>query len=112
MIEETLQGWVVWTNTDLTEGRGEQYPLYVCTSPSTANRLKAGEGVMGSDADVIPCELKRYKNGWHGPVRLHHPTKEDMESDNILKKREYAVKRAKELGLTEEDLAALSYLKV
>ena len=38
-ITDTKDVWVVYTNTDLTEGRGYQYPIHVCGSPATAERM-------------------------------------------------------------------------
>ncbi|HHO0758299.1 TPA: hypothetical protein ACRTNY_001360 [Aeromonas hydrophila] len=51
-ITDTKEVWVVYTNSDLTEGRGHQYPIHVCGSASTAARMATRKGVQGSDANV------------------------------------------------------------
>ncbi len=44
--------WVVWVNTDLTEGRGFQVPKAICCAEATARRLARGANVQGSDGVV------------------------------------------------------------
>ena len=38
-IQDTKQVWLAMTNTDCTEGRGRQYPKFVCEKKATAIRL-------------------------------------------------------------------------
>jgi hypothetical protein len=40
---------VVWCNSDLTEGRGYEFPMFVCESQVTALRLGRKRGVQGTD---------------------------------------------------------------
>ena len=47
-ITDTKEVWVVYTNTDLTEGRGHQYPIHVCGSASTAARMRHARASRGA----------------------------------------------------------------
>jgi len=106
--------WVVWQNTDLAEGRGYQVPIMVCESESTAHRLAKGKGVQGSDAGVSSFEAINHKGMWCAPVLIHQPTTEDRNTDRKREqarladqRRHEALQRAREAGLSEEDIAVL-----
>lgn len=84
MIENVNPIWVVWTNTDLTEGRGANYVLYWCETETTANRLAKGRGVMGSDADVLIHKTYLIDRVLYIPasrMNLIKPSKEDIAED-------------------------------
>lgn len=49
---ETKTYYSVYTNSDLTEGRGYHIPLALCESESTAVRLGKKKYVQGSDCPV------------------------------------------------------------
>lgn len=98
---------VVYTNTDLTEGRGEQFPLNVCLSPATASRLGKKRYIMGSDCPTKELPIYRMHGQWYGPVRVHYPTDEDDRIDGREAERAAAITRAKELGLTNQELKIL-----
>lgn len=106
-LPETFPLFVVYTNTDLTEGRGYQYPIAWAESRATAVRLAHKKGVMGSDAEV--CEMVGLKVGncRYGPVRIERPTEEDTARDAAVKARREAIEKAKQAGLSDEDLAAI-----
>lgn len=76
-MENERTAWVVYTNTDLNEGRGWQYPLHVCDKEATAIRLAHKAGVMGSDAEVKAVSLVKAGGAWYGPVQIKQATKED-----------------------------------
>lgn len=106
--------YVVYTNTDLTEGRGSQYPIYWCESAVTARRLAKGRDVMGSDARVSKRKMYYVKDiGWLADFSVYNiiqPSKEDIAEEQqqiALNKRIAATEKARSLGLTEEDIAAL-----
>jgi len=112
--------FVVMTNTDLTEGRGEEYPLAVAKLMSTAKRLGHGEYVQGSDCRVVETFSLTVKiDGLIiklVPGRVISPTEEDVAEDEIekeklacIEKKEKALKKAKDLGLSDEDIAALNF---
>lgn len=110
--------FVVMTNTDLTEGWGEEYPLAVTRLMSTAKRLGYGKDVQGSNCRVMESfSLTVMVNGITNtlvPDRIISPTEEDIAEDNIekeklacIEKKEKALKKAKEMGLSDDDIAAL-----
>ena len=116
MIAETKEVWVAWTNTDCTEGRGQEVPLAVCEAESTARRMGKRGSVQGSDCrvnrEVAVCLDGRF--GWLVPGRIQSPSREDEEEERRLeaqreaaaRKRE-ALERAKAAGLSDEDIKAL-----
>ena len=108
------EAFIVWSNTDLTEGRGYEYAKYICAKESTATRLAKKAYVMGSDARVTKTELILHNNQWCGPVFIHGPSKEDEQLERQLEEqrrvkaaKDAAIERAKALGLTDADIAAL-----
>lgn len=107
-ITDTKVVFVVWSNTDLTEGRGRQIPIYVCASQTTANRLSEKAGVQSTKADVYETEAYRIENKWYAPTHIRSATLADKKIDTARKSREEIVKRAKEFGLSDDDILALS----
>ena len=109
--------YLVETNTDLTEGRGTRYPIYHCKTRSTAERLSKNKGVMGTNAIVSEVSLfehdgKKYINIWN--VHLINPSSEDLLKEEkhqqalrLAEEKSRAIQRAKELGLSDEDIEAL-----
>ncbi len=105
--------WVVWINTDLTEGRGAELPRHVCRLEATARRLASRAGVQGSDARVTRekvglLPMNGYGNTYYGPVALTEPTPEDTAEETRIERRQAALEKARAAGLTNEDLAALA----
>jgi hypothetical protein len=98
---------VVYTNTDLTEGRGTQYPMCVCDIEATAIRLAKGKGVMGTNAEVRDVTLINVNGEWFGPVVVTPATREDTQAQTVIDARREAIARAKAAGLTDDDLRAL-----
>ncbi len=107
--------FAVWTNTDLTEGRGREYIEYHCENESTARRLAKKNYVMGSDSRVT-VEKMFYVNGrWYAPApHIVQPSREDeienrrLEAERIAAEaKAQALAKARELGMTDADLAAL-----
>lgn len=105
---ETKTAYIVWTNTDLTEGRGREYPLATCELRTTAVRLGARKYVQGSDCNITEITLYRHHGRWYGPVNVQSPTPEDEELDRIQKKKDAAIEKARALGLTEEEINLLN----
>lgn len=102
--------YVVFTNTDLTEGRGRQVPLYVCKRYTTAVRMSKKKGVMGSDAEVHEVTCKDIEGQLYMPINcvdIYLPTREDVVEDDKRIRREQAIARAIALGLSKEDIEAL-----
>jgi hypothetical protein len=80
--------WVAMTNTDLTEGRGSEYALFICESETTAIRLGKGKYVMGTDCRIQESKIFYLKGeGWYGPVgRVYPSSDEDKREESKLKK--------------------------
>ena len=105
---QTRDVWVAWTNTDLTEGRGYRYPLAVCESETTADRLGQKKYVMGSACPVTKeVAVRVHGSGWLVPGAIHPETDEDKKARAILEARRAAVQKAKDAGLTDEEITAL-----
>lgn len=107
--------YAVWTNTDLTEGRGREYIMAHCEKESTARRLAKRSYVMGSDSRVT-TEKMFYVNGrWYAPgANIIPPNDADkieekrLEAERVAAEaKAKALAKAKELGLTDADLEAL-----
>jgi hypothetical protein len=112
----TKELWIVWTNTDLTEGRGREYAAAYCELEATAIRLSKGRYVHGTNCRItketayVGDDFKIYAPG---PL-ITTPTTEDKKAEEFLIKnrlkaeqKEKALERAKKLGLTEEEIEAL-----
>lgn len=106
--------YAVWTNTDLTEGRGREYVQYLCEKRATALRKAKKNYVMGSDSRVTEVKLFNSGSGWYGPVNVLDPSCEDLAAEIKLEAemkaqqaKEAAIVKAKDLGLTEDDIKAL-----
>jgi len=106
-VTETKTIYVVWTNTDLTEGRGRQVPIAYAESVSTAARLAKKRGVMGSDADYGKFEAVKHDGHWCAPVTIERPSDDDKARDETNARKAAALEKARQLGLTDDDLEAL-----
>lgn len=104
---ETKAVFVVWTNTDLTEGRGGQVPIAICETEATAKRLAKGKGLMGSNADVKEFEAIKYKNSWCGPFQIILATADDKLMQHLVDEHKAVIAKARSLDLSEEELTAL-----
>jgi hypothetical protein len=107
--------FAVWTNTDLTEGRGAEYVRDLCRYEATAKRLAKKNYVMGSDCNISKIKIYLIGNRWYGPsTYINHGTDADVAEENKLKKereakmlREKIFDKARALGLTEDEIATL-----
>jgi hypothetical protein len=106
--------YAVWTNTDLTEGRGREYVEYLCEKKATALRKAKKNYVMGTDSRVTEEVLFNAGRGWYGPVRVIEPSREDLQVEEQLTAeakakaaKEEAIAKAKSLGLSDADIKAL-----
>lgn len=107
MEGKTKTAWVAWRNTDLTEGRGFDYPWVVCESETTARRLGAGKDVQGSSCRVEAVKLVRVDGHWYGPVKVETATENDLQADQRRAAFYAAFEKAREAGLTDDDLEIL-----
>ena len=102
--------WAVYTNTDLTEGRGRQYVSHFCRLQATAIRLAKKGYVQGSDCPVKPVEVLNFDGKRVLPADLlmiWEPSKNDEAKEEQLRFREEARAKAKAAGLSDEDIAIL-----
>lgn len=104
---ETREAYAVVGNTDRTEGRGQQIVLHICRIPATAYRLAKGQGVMGTDAWVTRCDLVKHGTAWFGPITVVEPTMEDENTQERMDEEEAAIEEARNLGLTDAQIAAI-----
>lgn len=88
MNEHVLQyfadAFVVYSNTDLIEGRGSEYPRDICLSEITANRLSKSSYIQRTDCPIYTRKIFRYENMYYGPILLIHPTIADQQEQILL----------------------------
>ena len=106
-LPELKKVFVVWTNTDLTEGRGSPMPIAVCQIEATARRVAKGAGVQGTNADVRPFDAILHANHWCAPVSFSAPIPQDLEAQRRLDAQAAAVAKAMAAGLSDDDIRAL-----
>lgn len=117
-IEDTRNLYAVYINSDRMDGLGYNYPRYFCESLYTAQRLAKGGDVMGSDGAVTKVSLVKINGGWYAPFslgQLERASSEDraaQERDRVQLEAETrriaATEKAKALGLTDDDIRALT----
>lgn len=110
IITDVKDVWVVETNTDLTEGRGYQYPIHVCESPATAARMAYKKGVMGSDASVHKATAVKVRGSWLAPVEIVKANDKDRQLDERNAMCQRALEKAKAAGLSDDDIKLLGGL--
>lgn len=106
-IQDHKTVYVAWTNTDLTEGRGRQVPLAVAELESTAIRLGHAGSVQGSNCGVTSVTAVKVGGHWLAPSIIHAPTPADERAQERTRQRRAAVDRAREAGLSEEEIKAI-----
>ena len=109
-VLRTRQVWVAWTNTDLTEGRGNQQPLVVCESQTTAIRLGAKKYIMGTDCPVDLQTAILIKGKWLVPGVVELPSPADVQQDAKRAEKDAARQRVKDAGVSDADLKTLGAL--
>lgn len=111
---DSMDVFVVWTNTDLTEGRGGEYPLAICKAEATAKRLGRGRYVQGTDCRYTKEKIYFIDGAWLMRGCVVYPEREDLAVEAELEiervkaaKKAAAIEKAKKLGLSEEEIEAL-----
>ena len=99
--------FVVWRNTDLTEGRGWQVPHAVCWKQSTAIRQAKGVDVQGSNGQVKEAKAFKIDGLWYAPAQIIHPTTEDDRNEERLKRREKIREKMLNAGISEAEITEL-----
>lgn len=106
-MSERITLWAVYTNTDLTEGRGREHVKHFCKTQATANRLAKKGYVQGTDCPVREIEVLDFNGRMCLPTSLINvvePTREDNAEQMRLTARQVAIEKAKAAGLTDDDL--------
>lgn len=110
MMEER-KAYAVWTNTDLSEGRGVEYVECYTKTYSTAKRLAKGRYVQGTDCRITEETFLWHDFKWYAPGPLVlEPTSDDLKQEEFFaREAEIArvVDRAKKLGLTQQEIDIL-----
>lgn len=114
LATHSIDIFVVWTNTDLTEGRGSEYPLHVCGKESTALRLAKHCSVQGCDGRITKDKAYYINGSWYMPNHVVYPSPEDEKVEIKMQaekekqaKKDAAIEKAKKLGLSQEDIESL-----
>ena len=103
-VRDKIEAWAIFSNTDLTEGKGTEYISRFCRIRSTAVRLAHKAYVMGSDAPVLKIELERKNKALLGPVTLVEPTEDDKRRQKIMDTHEEVISKARSLGMTDDEI--------
>ena len=103
-ISDVMEVFVVWTNTDCTEGRGYQYPIHVCQKKSTAIRLSKRKGVQGTDAEVTTGLAVKVNGSWLADVRIERPTAEDDRAQEVIDAKNAVIEKMVAAGISDDEL--------
>jgi len=108
-IQAEKKVWVAWTNTDRNEGRGSEIPLAVCETRTTAERIGKAGGVQGHDCKVTEETAIKVDNRWLVPVivGIQEATDEDIRKEKAEKRLSATLKKAKDAGLSREEIEIL-----
>ena len=107
-MHNTKRVWVVWQNTDLTEGKGGDRNIATCESRETAIRLGRGNDVQGTDCrmtEETAYQMKEYGD-WYIPGYIHPESPEDKKNRLKREAKEAALEKAREV-MSEDEIKAL-----
>lgn len=114
MEQKTQDFFAVYSNSDLTEGKGRIELVYITKLEATARRLAKGRGVMGSDAIVDTIKLPTINGIPYQPAQVVNPTIEDETNEVALYaaralkyKKAKLLEKLKEDGYSQEDIELL-----
>lgn len=102
--------WVVYTNDDLTEGRGREFVKHFCKTEATATRLAKNGYVQGADCPVFPVEAQVVGGRAFLPISIISiipPSAEDEATQRRIDGHKLAMEKARSLGLSDDDIAVL-----
>lgn len=102
--------YVVWGNTDLNEGRGEEFPKHICEIWTTAERLAKGGYVQGSDNPISEYHPLFDNGATYISTRyipIMKPTATDVAEEKRVNSLQAVSDKAKRLGLSEEEIKIL-----
>lgn len=103
---ETRKVYAVMSNSDLIEGRGNQYVKAYCETQATAIRIGRKGYIQGGDC---PIEVKTLfkpegETRWHGPVKIEGPTDVDRKAQIKINEQNAALAKARFAGLSEDEI--------
>lgn len=107
-VDEVRLGYVSWSNTNCTDGYGSLLPIGHSFCEATADRLGRKQGVQGCDCDTTQVTMYKIGADWYGPVYMNQPSLEDEARQTKEDDKKAATERAKSLGLTDDEIKALS----
>ena len=102
------KAWAVYTNTDLTEGRGAERLIGLCELKPTAQRFGAHRYVMGSDCPLAEVDIYTINGRIYGPVTFVPATDEDVREQALLTAKDVAIRAMKSKGVTDAEIEALT----
>lgn len=106
-IQDHKTVYVAWTNEDLAQGRGRRIPLAVAELEATAIRMGRKGSVQGCDCPVSSVVAVKVEGHWMAPCVIHSPTPADERAQERTRQRRAALDRAREAGLTEDEIRAI-----
>jgi hypothetical protein len=108
-VEDVKPVWVVWQNTDLTEGKGWERVLHVCEGKETAERLGKGRNVQGTDCLVSEGLAYKIEGmlDWYIPGYIIPETHSDTAKRILREEKERVLEKARGV-LTEEEISLLT----
>lgn len=95
--------FVVYTNKNLTDGDGPDYPFAYAMTETVAKRLAKGKYIQGTDGYYKKVEIIDGKISIEF-LRIVKPTKEEVVAEQKAQAKNEVIKKAKALGLTQEEL--------
>jgi hypothetical protein len=107
-FQESKPVFAVISNTDLTEGRGKSKIMGLFYSESHAFDEGKGKFVMGSNCPIIKFRTFIIDNQLYGPVSVPVSPDHYLEEDEKNQRKQEALDKAKALGLTDEEIEALT----
>lgn len=102
--------YVAYSNTDLTEGRGQDIPIGICRLEATALRIAKKQYVQGTDGPVRPTEVLLIDNRYYisaNNVQIVEPTQSDKEYQAKLDASKDALEQLRRAGFTDEQITNL-----
>lgn len=100
--------YVATVNSDLTEGKGHSVVYGTTEIKTTAIRIGKSQNTMGSNAYIEKSIAVKVDGHWLARTKIIQPSKEDKKADKVAFDKEVAIKKAKHLGLTDEDINNIS----
>lgn len=106
IAESEITVFIPVSNTDLTEGRGNNIYLSHCKLKATAERLGIKKYVQGTDCPVSESVSFLIAGNRYGEIKgLEHATKEDEYIENARNKKAELLQK---YNISEDDAKVLS----